>query len=449
MKTKIGLEIHVELLTKTKMFCSCRNRFEEEPNKNICPVCMAYPGMLPVLNRQALFLAVRAGHLLHCQIDRTVRFDRKKYFYPDSPKGYQVTQEVRPLCTKGYLDIPIPGGKKRIEIRRIHMEEDAAKSIHEGDKTKVDFNRAGVPLIEIVTEPVLENEEETKEFLYLLRDSLVDAQITDGKMEEGSMRIDLNINLESDQGKTQITEVKNLGSIRSAAEAIAYERKRQVEDYQEDAPKETRRYDERRKKTVLMRVKNTEEDYRYSQEFDLPVFHLDESFLEEARWKDPLPERLEAYEAAGLSRKQANFFQTSPWREYLDAFLDREDLPEIVDLIQNTIAPLYKKGKTISVQQVADYLLLEEEGRTNAQLRKRIFKEIQEGEDLLAFVEEKNLYPISDQAVLSQIVDELLGDLPKETKGLRGRLIGKTMKKTGQLADIEALQEVLDEKGIK
>jgi len=297
----IGLEIHVELDTETKAFCSCPTTFGEKPNTVTCPICLGMPGTLPVLNERALDYGLRVALALNCDISPLTKFDRKNYHYPDLPKGYQISQYDRPLATNGYLEIPMPGGARRIGVRRVHMEEDSAKSIHEGGATLVDFNRAGVPLVEIVTEPDLQSPEEARVFLQTLRNLIRYTGVSDVKMEEGSLRCDANVSIHP-TGSSQwgvLTEVKNMNSFRSVKLALEYEIARQAEllDAGQQVTRETRHWDEANSRTVSSRSKEEASDYRYFPEPDLVEFEIDEAHVSRVRAELPeLPhERRERY----------------------------------------------------------------------------------------------------------------------------------------------------------
>lgn len=292
MKTIVGLEIHAELSTDTKMFCSCKNEFGQAPNTLVCPVCLGYVGTFPKVNKKAIELAIRAGLAFNCDIRTNMKFDRKKYFYPDLTKGFQITQQDEPLAENGYLEIESDGEEKNIRIERIHVEEDTGKSTHTDDgKTLLDYNRAGVPLIEIVTKPDISSAQEAKIFLENLRQRLRFIESSDGKMEEGSLRCDVNVNVKDDNGNTHaIVEVKNLNSFRAVERAIIHEEQRQKEALEQGitSSKETRRWDEANNKTILMRKKDGENDYRFTVEADIPRVILDEEFIKDI--KNNLPE---------------------------------------------------------------------------------------------------------------------------------------------------------------
>ena len=278
----IGIEVHVELKTKEKLFSPEINNYGSLANNNANIIDLGLPGVLPTLNREAIDLAIRACHVLNCKIRKTMHFDRKNYFYPDNPKNFQITQERTPIGYDGYVEIAVDGVKKKIEILEMHIEEDTAKSIHASNKTLLDFNRAGVPLVEIVTKPCITSSKEAVLYLEKLRELLLYANVSDCKIEEGSMRCDANISIsESDTLGTKI-EIKNIGSISNVGLAIDYDAKRQESllENGETLKEETRRYDAKSNKTILMRVKETGNDYRYFPEPDIPYFTLTDEYIE-------------------------------------------------------------------------------------------------------------------------------------------------------------------------
>ena len=292
----IGLEVHCQLLTESKIFCGCSTRFGNPPNTNVCPVCIGMPGTLPVLNRRAVEYALRAALALHCEIDPVSVFARKNYFYPDLPKGYQISMYDRPLAVRGHLDIEAGGRTKRVGITRIHMEEDAGKLLHEGfadsdRKSHVDYNRSGVPLIEIVSEPDLRTPEEAHAYYSTLRTILVYIGVSDGNMEEGSLRCDANVSLRPAGQETFGTraELKNLNSFKFVQHALEYEISRQTDLLSKGGKvtQETRLYDPAEDKTYAMRSKEEAHDYRYFPEPDLPPLRVDQAWIEAVRRQLP------------------------------------------------------------------------------------------------------------------------------------------------------------------
>ncbi len=288
----IGLEVHCQLLTRTKLFCSCRNRFGDQPNTNVCPVCLGLPGALPVLSREAVTLAMRAALATHCTVQETSIFARKNYFYPDLPKGYQISQYERPLATEGYVEIPSGGAFRRVRVQRIHMEEDAGKLLHEGfpwsgEKSGVDFNRSGIPLIEIVSHPDLRSSEEAHDYLTALKAVLLYAEVSDCNMEEGSLRCDANVSVRPRGTEAFGTraEIKNLNSFRNVARAIDHEIARQVAMIESGRKvvQETRLWNADKAETASMRSKEEAHDYRYFPEPDLPPLVITREWIEEVR----------------------------------------------------------------------------------------------------------------------------------------------------------------------
>lgn len=298
----IGLEVHVELNTATKAFCSCSTRFGDGPNTHVCPVCLGHPGALPSLNAKVTEKAVAAGLALNCRISEISRFDRKNYFYPDLPKSYQITQFFHPICRDGFLAIETDGGEKKIEIERIHIEEDAGKLSHREDRTEIDYNRCGVPLLEIVTRPQISSSDELKQFLKKLRSVMLFTKVSDCKMNEGSIRCDVNVSVrkKGDGTSGTPTEIKNLNSFKFAARAAEYEISRQIAVISGGGTveKQTMRYNTEKGITEPMRSKENAEDYRYFPEPDLPPLHITEECIEEIRKTLPiLPDvRIRRYE---------------------------------------------------------------------------------------------------------------------------------------------------------
>ena len=293
-ETVIGLEVHVELATKSKIFCGCSTAFGAAPNTQVCPVCAGLPGALPVLNRRVVELAMMVGLAAHCRISRVCRFDRKNYFYPDNPQNYQISQLYLPICRDGFLSIDTPAGEKQIRIHEIHMEEDAGKLIHDewSDCSLVDYNRSGVPLIEIVSEPDLRNAEEVIAYLERLRLLIRYLGASDCRLQEGSMRADVNLSVR-EAGSRSLgtrTEMKNLNSFKAIAHAIEGERRRQIERLREgkSVVQETRRWDDNKEASFSMRSKEDAKDYRYFPDPDLPPVFIDEEWI--SRVRDQLPE---------------------------------------------------------------------------------------------------------------------------------------------------------------
>ncbi len=476
-ETVIGLEIHAELNTKSKIFCSCSTRFGSRPNENTCPVCMGLPGTLPVLNEEAVRLAARAGIALHCSVNRVSRFDRKNYFYPDLPKAYQITQYDLPLCESGYLDIETgqdrPNGKRRIHrigISRIHLEEDAGKLIHpEGEPvTLLDYNRAGVPLIEIVTEPDMRSPEEAAAFLKALKSILEYTEVSDCRMEQGSLRCDVNLSVR-EMGKTDFgtkVEIKNLNSFREIQRALAAEAERQREQYCSGGPDsilpETRRWDNGRGRTVSMRTKEGNQDYRYFPDPDLPPVFLDRSLLCLIRNGIPeLPEQkkerflreygLNPYEAGLLTGEKAlaDYYEEVVGfgvdsREAAHWILD--ELPRIRKDAENGEIPVKSHYLADLIQKIG-------EGRISRNTGKDVLMEMAvtrktPGE----IIREKGLSQISDPAELQKIIRDVLSrnadavqDYKKGSAKAIGFLMGQVMKASRGKANPNLARSLLEE----
>ncbi|MGB9607565.1 MAG: Asp-tRNA(Asn)/Glu-tRNA(Gln) amidotransferase subunit GatB, partial [bacterium] len=314
----IGMEVHAELLTSTKMFCRCPTKFGRAPNTQTCPICLGFPGVLPVTNKKAVEFTIMTALALNCKVSPLAKFARKNYFYPDLPKNYQISQYELPIGKEGVLEIEVGGKKKEIRIRRVHLEEDTGRLIHLGDKSYIDFNRSGVPLMEIVTEPDINSPEEAREFMERLRLLLQYLGVCDGKMEEGSLRCEPNISLydlETNSWGTKV-EIKNLGSIRAVSEALEFEINRQLKILEAGGKieQETRGWNEERKETFSMRGKEEAHDYRYFPEPDIPPIVINEEWLEEIKRKIPeLPANKEErfVREMGLSREEAHILVLS------------------------------------------------------------------------------------------------------------------------------------------
>ncbi|MFO7266319.1 MAG: Asp-tRNA(Asn)/Glu-tRNA(Gln) amidotransferase subunit GatB [Limnochordales bacterium] len=474
----IGLEIHAELLTDAKVFCGCSTKFGAEPNTQICPVCLGLPGTLPVLNRKAVEYAIKAGLALNCEIAPMARFDRKHYFYPDLPKAYQITQYAEPLCRHGYVEFELNGETRRVRIRHIHLEEEAGKLQHAGDRlmeaeySLVDYNRGGIPLIEIVTEPDIRSPEEARVFLETLRSILRYAGVSDCKMEEGSLRCDANISLRP-KGSTTFgnkAEVKNLNSFRAVQRALEYEVRRQAEllDRGEQPAAETRHWDEARGVTVAMRSKGEEDDYLYMPEPDIPWLKVDREWVE--RLRAELPE---------LPRAKMQRFMTQYGLPAYDSGVLTAE-PAIADFFEACVA-VYNKPKTVSNWIMVEFLrLLREDGREVSEvaltpqglaellglidkgvisgtIAKEVFEEMfRTGKSAAAIVRERGLEQISDEAQLAAVVDEVIAENEDAAAKVRagemktlGFLVGQVMKKTQGKANPKLVNELLRARLVK
>ncbi len=469
-KPVIGLEIHVQLSTKTKLFCSCSaDVFESEPNTHICPVCTGQPGALPVTNEQAIEYAVKAAYALNFEVHEYSRFDRKNYFYPDLPKGYQITQYFHPIATKGHLEIDVDGKKKKIRLRRLHIEEDAGKMIHEGDsmsaKSFVDFNRAGVPLIEIVTEPDIESPKEARLFLEKLRSIVRYIGVSSGDMEKGALRCDANISVvDEESGKSSNrVEVKNMNSFKFVEKALEYEFERisKAMEKGEEVPQETRGWITKDKKTISMRSKEEESDYRYFPEPDLPPVILSKERLKEIRKSLPeLPDEkkerfmrdynLPEYDASILTadKELADFYEetvkltgkpkeTSNWfMTELLRMMNEEEI-EVKDL-------------RIKPEHFKELFELMDSGKITKNIAKEVFKEtFKTGKNPSDVVKERGLEVVTDEAEIEKILKEAMEKNPKAVKqykngkkGIMGFFIGQVMKATSGKADPKVVQKI-------
>jgi len=473
-ETVIGLEVHVQINTKTKIFCSCSTEFGKPPNANTCPICLGMPGVLPVLNKQFLESSMKACLATHCTIAPMNRFARKNYFYPDLPKGYQISQFEEPLGVNGYINIYINGIKKRIGLTRIHMEEDAGKLIHGKNlgnpgKSYVDFNRTGVPLCEVVSEPELRSPEEARAYLGELKSILEYTQVSDCNMEEGSLRCDANISLRP-KGQKEFgtrTELKNLNSFKFVQKAIEYEVDRQTRilDQGDQVIQETRLYDSDRGETFSMRSKEEAHDYRYFPDPDLVPVVLDEAWVEEIKKTIPeLPEQkrerfaieysLPEYDAGVLtsSRELANYFEkcTSLFSK-----------PKIISnwIMGDLLRELNKSNQVISECPVSpsalvNLLKLIDEGVISSNIAKVVFEEMyQTGKEPITIVDEKNLKQITDGKAIDKMVEGVLqANLSQvdEYKGgkekVLGFLVGQVMKASKGKANPETVNKLLKEK---
>ncbi|MBC7327232.1 Asp-tRNA(Asn)/Glu-tRNA(Gln) amidotransferase subunit GatB [bacterium] len=465
----VGMEVHAELLTKSKMFCRCSTRFGAPPNSQTCPVCLGFPGVLPVTNKRAVEFTIMTALALDCEIARYAHFARKNYFYPDLPKNYQISQYELPLGKNGRLEIEIGGKKKAIRIRRVHLEEDTGRLIHMGDKSYIDFNRSGVPLMEIVTEPDINSPEEAKEFLERLRLLLQYLGVCDGKMEEGSLRCEPNISLydlETDSWGTKV-EIKNLGSIRAVGEALEYEINRQLKILQSGGTivQETRGWSEERKETFSMRSKEEAHDYRYFPEPDIPPIIVDDEWLREIRERIPeLPaEKEERFvKEMGLSKEEAHILVVSlPLARLFEEAISLYPEPKKVAnwLISDFQGILNTEKKSIEevpfrAEFLVEMLKLLDDGTISIRIAKEIFPQVVlEGKAPKKIVEEKGLLQIADEEVIRRIVMEVISEekeaVEQYLKGKEkamGFLMGQIMKKTKGKANPSIASQILKEK---
>lgn len=474
----IGLEVHAQLLTDTKIFCGCRNEFGAPPNTNVCPVCLGMPGSLPVLNRRAVEFAVKAALALNCKINEYSVFARKHYFYPDLPKAYQITQYELPFAEHGWLEIEKPDGtRKRIRIKRIHMEEDAGKTIH-GERhdrnSYVDLNRAGTPLIEIVSEPDISTPEEARLYMQKLRDILVWIGVNDGNLEEGSLRCDANVSVRP-KGQKEFgtrTEIKNLNSFRFVQKALEYEIERQVEIVSSggEVVQETRLFDSQKGITKTMRTKEEAEDYRYFPEPDLPPLIIDSDWLEEIRSSlpelpDSVKERfintygLSPYDADVLTRDRelSRFFEEACKLYGGEAKrVANLIISDLLGILNELKIPL--RSSKASPESISELLNLVDSGTVSLRVaREDILPElVEKGGSPKSIVEQKGLVQISDRQTLEGIVRDVLSKNEKAVKQYREGdekakkkavkfLIGQVMRETRGKANPKLLNELIVE----
>jgi len=471
----IGLEVHVHLLTATKIFCSCSTRFGAPPNTNVCPVCLGMPGALPVLNEKAVEFATLAAMALNCRINETSIFARKNYFYPDLPKGYQISQYDKPLAEFGFIEVPSEGGKKKIGITRVHLEEDAGKSLHEGfpdaeEKTAIDLNRTGVPLIEIVSEPDLSTPDEAYEYLTRLKEIILYTGVSDCNMEEGSLRCDANISVRP-RGQKEFgtkTEIKNVNSFRFIREALEYEIGRQIDVIESGGKitQETRLYNANEGKTYAMRSKEQAHDYRYFPEPDLLPLVVDENWKKEiARALPELPEvrRARMVKEYGITEYDAQVltFSKSLADQFEQAAKAAKNAKRVANLVQGELMGRLKaKGisieqSPISMQGVAASADLVEAGTISGKMLKDLYDlSFERGKDFPAVYEEEGRPQQStDTSALEQVIDEILAANPKQLeqyragkKAMLGFFVGQVMKASKGQASPQLVNELLAKK---
>jgi aspartyl-tRNA(Asn)/glutamyl-tRNA(Gln) amidotransferase subunit B len=466
----IGLEVHAHLSTKSKMFCGCSTAFGAQPNENVCPRCMGMPGVLPVLNRQAVELAVRAGIAAHCEIARESIFDRKSYFYPDLPKGYQISQYLTPICKGGYIEIALKSGEtKRVRLTRIHLEEDAGKNIHEADGSLVDLNRSGVPLVEIVSEPDMRTAEDAGAYLRALHAMLRYAEVSDARMAEGGMRCDVNISVR-ERGAEKFgvkTEIKNLNSFRFVEKAVDFEIGRQIEVIESGGKvqQETHLWDPVREETRPMRSKEFANDYRYFPEPDLPPLRVPPDLVEKVKTEMPeLPDAkraryigkygLTAYEAGVIidEREVADYFEAT-----LPGLKNRKAAANWI--MTEVLRVVHDSGKSIaeavpSAKEVGALLKMVEDSKVSLNAAKTAFAAMcTSGKGAQATIGELGLAQVSDEGAIADACDKVLASEPDKLAEYRsgrdklfGFFVGQVMKAMGGKANPKVINEILKQK---
>ena len=471
----IGLEVHAQLLTQSKIFCGCSTKFGQAPNHSACPICAGFPGVLPVLNRKVVEFAIRAGLATHCEIATSSRLARKNYFYPDLPKGYQISQYELPICTNGYIDVAINGAVKRIQLTRIHMEEDAGKNIHDlrSDASLVDLNRAGVPLLEIVSEPDIRSAEEAGSYLRTLRAILQYLGICDGNMEEGSFRCDANVSVrpEGTTGLGTKVELKNLNSFKAVEKAIEFEIRRHIETISngDRLIQETRLWDPDREETRSMRTKESAHDYRYFPDPDLLPVVIEDEWIGKIRASLPeLPDarkarfmfqyEIPAYHAELLTNRKdiADYFES--------ALRTHRNPKSIANWITGDLFRLLKERKLDEKLYITDWpfqadnlaamVALIDQGKISGKIAKTVFEAMSDsGRSPQEIVAEKGLDQVSDAESIEKTIDQVLAAHPRQVaeyeagnEKIFGFLVGQIMKATLGKANPQKTNEILKQK---
>ncbi|HOW83337.1 MAG TPA: Asp-tRNA(Asn)/Glu-tRNA(Gln) amidotransferase subunit GatB [Spirochaetota bacterium] len=469
----IGLEVHAQLKTRTKLFCSCSAEFGHEPNENTCPVCSGHPGVLPVLNREAVSMAIKAGVVMGCTINRRSVFERKNYFYPDLPKAYQISQYEEPLCSGGHVEIDVDGARRRVRLNRIHMEEDAGKLVHVGapgiwgaKASAVDFNRCSVPLIEIVSEPDMSTPQEAREYVTMLRSILVSLGICDGNMEEGSLRCDANISLRPRGTETlgTKTEIKNMNSFKAIEKAVGFEIERQKKLLARGiaVSQETRLWDESSQKTYLMRSKEESHDYRYFPDPDLLPLEVDDGWVDSL--KRSLPEMpLEIFDRCmndyGFDRKEARLFMTNPsYARFFGELVSRYGnarnaanwfFNEVLSLLNGPI-----ESMPLTPADMAAFLEKIDSGEISGKMGKSVLREaFESGNPISSILADRGQRQITDEAEIAGIVDRVLGANPERVREYRegktqvfGFLVGLVMKESAGRANPALVNNIMKNK---
>ena len=470
-ETVIGLEVHAQLQTNTKIFCGCETKFGEEPNTRTCPVCIGMPGVLPVINHRAVEYSIKTGLATHCTISSSSRFARKNYFYPDLPKGYQISQYELPLCEHGYVEIVVDGKPKRIGITRIHLEEDAGKNLHQaaGNASLVDLNRAGTPLMEIVSEPDIASSEEASEYLKNLRSILRYIEVSDADMEKGNFRCDANVSIRP-AGSKELgtrTEIKNVNSFKFVQKALEYEIKRQAKllDGGERVVQETRLFDSEKGVTFSMRSKEEAHDYRYFPEPDLVPVMIARGEIENIRKTIPeLPDAKRArfaieyaipeYDADMLtqSRALAAYFEAAVKGSGKSKIVSNWIMGELTRLLNANGVEI--EACPVSPERLAGMITMIDEGVISTKMAKTVFEEMYTtGKDAATIVKEKGLVQVSDTGAIEAIIDDVIQANPAQTKEYRagkeklfGFFVGQVMKASKGKANPDMVNQLLKKK---
>ncbi|WP_125152872.1 Asp-tRNA(Asn)/Glu-tRNA(Gln) amidotransferase subunit GatB [Clostridium rectalis] len=468
LEAVIGLEVHAELSTETKIYCGCTTDFGGKPNTHVCPICLGLPGSLPQLNKKVVEYAMKAGLALNCNINKLSRMDRKNYFYPDCPKNYQITQDEIPLCSEGYIEIELEDGeKKRIGIERIHIEEDAGKLLHTKAGTLVDYNRAGVPLIEIVSKPDMRTPEEATLYLQKLRSILASIEVSDCKMEEGSLRCDGNISVKPKKSDVfgVRTEIKNMNSFKALEKALTYEFGRHVEAVKngENLEQDTRRWDETNGVTIVMRSKEKANDYRYFPEGDLVTINISDEWVEKIRETIPeLPHekaerfvkeyKIPKYDAGvlTLTMAMANFFEETA-KLSKDAKASSNWLMGDISRLLNENATTVEELK-FTPENLAELIKLISTGTISNNIGKKVIVEMfNSGKDPKGIVEEKGLVQNNDEGAILEVVKKVIEGNPKSIEDYKngkkraiGFLVGLVMKETRGKANPQIVNRLVN-----
>lgn len=463
-KTTVGIEVHAELKTKSKIFSSSANNYGKMANTCTNVIDLGYPGVLPTLNEEAIKLALRAALVLNCKINKKMHFDRKNYFYPDNPKNYQITQNRTPIGINGYVEIEGNFGKKKIRIHDIHIEEDTCKSIHSNNKSLLDFNRAGVPLVEIVTEADMSSADEAMAYLEKLRELLLYSDVSDCKIEEGSMRCDCNVSVSKTEKLGTKIEIKNIGSISNVGLAIEYEHNRQTELLESGKilKEETRRFDDKTNSTVLMRVKETGNDYRYFPEPDIPYLELTDEYIEEVSKNIPMlaSKRREIYLSNGINEINCKkIIQNRKTSDYLNKFIDKKiNLVIASNLLLGDIAAYLNKYETsiektkLTDEKFIDVVNYLDSGKINSKIFKQILDDVMEEDLNIDSILEKNGVKEINREDLIEIINKVLKENEQSVIDYKNGndrsikyLMGQIMKETKGNANPISITNILNE----